>query len=430
MNGPWAVQTLLTAAEILCGLGLPVWLFGEKPEGYRKAVFWGGGAALIGLTLYQRRFWMYSRYYMVFCIFCCVCLVWCCLKYRRKETTWFICLYFETIYYLDVFCYIAAKTLASEANFIQGIHLSVSWGRIWIYLVSRIIVIAFFCGLGRWKRNFTAFWGSSGKFFVMLCVMEYFCLFVLDRVFFVEWEREAIHDWKLLLSLCMVLLIAGVLYVAYRKYRVLYERQSLQNELYACHYRDGLAHMQELERIYHDEKNHLIMINRMLCSGEVEKARKYLVSLLGKVTETDAGRTGIPLLDYLLSEKEMRAKQEGMEVGIMCTGEWFALGESCLADWCALLGNLWDNAIEGCKSGELPGWIRFAMYRNGAVVQIDMENSCARAKNGGIMKTSKSDARRHGIGLRSVFHVVDAYGGKWEYSCENGVFCMKIMMFV
>lgn len=343
---------------------------------------------------------------------------------------WFICLYYETIYYLDVFCYIAAKTLDPETDFIQGIHLAVSWGRIWIYLFSRVSILALFCLVGRWKEKFTAFWGSSVRFLTFLAVMEYFSLLVLDRVFYVDLERMVLHDWKLMLSLCVVLLIAAVLYAAYRKYRVLYERQSLQNELYACHYRDGLAHMQELERIYHDEKNHLIMINRMLCSGEVEKARKYLVPLLGKVTEKDAGRTGIPLLDYLLSEKETQAKREGMEVEISCMGEWFGLEEGSLADWCALLGNLWDNAMEGCQSGEPPGWVRFVMRRNGAVVRIAMENSCDRRKKGGRLTTSKSDGRRHGIGLKSVFHVVDTYGGKWEYNCADGVFGINITMFV
>ena len=101
-----------------------------------------------------------------------------------------------------------------------------------------------------------------------------------------------------------------------------------------------------------------------------------------------------------------------------------------LMDWCVLLGNLWDNALEGCNRVEGKKWIQFSVKREGQAISVKMENSCLANLDVKHLLTMKADRSMHGIGLKNIRYVVNKYDGVMEYGCKDGVFSTQIIIIL
>lgn len=239
--------------------------------------------------------------------------------------------------------------------------------------------------------------------------------------------------WGMLLF-CPFLIIIFILLTLYRKYAALYRQLEGQNELYLAKYQKDFQDLMERERIYHDMKNHLIVLKKYMEEGRQDQAYTYIDRLAATVTAADREeKIGHPILDYLIYEKRRKAAEkdilvreelenlqfmfEGMEAGV-------------LADWCAILGNLWDNAIEGCTRTEEQGWIDFTVKKAGNMVSLKIRNSCRPDVDTRVLDTEKEEKRKHGIGMRSIRYTVDKYYGSIECNCRNGVFEASVVMFL
>ena len=103
------------------------------------------------------------------------------------------------------------------------------------------------------------------------------------------------------------------------------------------------------------------------------------------------------------------------------------------ADLCIILGNALDNALEACVRSDLDEtWIRVIMrYDNGNLL-ILIENSfddiLAEAEEGKF-RTSKKNKEFHGIGMQSIQRTAEKYHGFWDFSWDNKVFDMRIILY-
>ena len=95
-----------------------------------------------------------------------------------------------------------------------------------------------------------------------------------------------------------------------------------------------------------------------------------------------------------------------------------------------MLANLLDNAIENTKRFEGNRYVNVAAsVRNGylALSLANPVNEKVTIKNNRI-KTTKSDARNHGIGLRNVERTAEKYSGKLLLTCDEKEFCADVSM--
>ena len=101
-------------------------------------------------------------------------------------------------------------------------------------------------------------------------------------------------------------------------------------------------------------------------------------------------------------------------------------------DWCAILSNILDNAIEACQ--KIKGKerrIEIVIKQNDCATLIDVTNTY----NGEVkiidnhLKSDKKDKVLHGIGIESVRTAVEKYNGVFEYTWCKDIFKVNISLF-
>lgn len=429
ITGLWWIQTILTIAEIIGAYLFAGWISQEKISGYRKWILLVGMGMLTGLTIFQRTYAMYSRAWLLHSILSCIIIVMLCYKENRI----FICvayaIYFETLYCIDLFVYIGIAISFLSENFL-GNQFQIGVGRIVVYFISRsvmaILLMLFYRNKGR-----AAFYFKSGGFlWAFILAAEHLGLILCDNVFIAGAEERAIDGWKILLLFYPFMLLMLAFYIMKQKYRMMYEQVKIQNTLYYNQYEVMEKQAREKDRVYHDFRNHLIMLQKLVSNGDVVRTQAYLRGLLKSEEEEIKRRTGHPVLDYLMQTKISDAQQKNILIEEEYECNLNQLDEEKLRDWGVLLGNLWDNAIEGCERAGENRKIIFSMKQAGSAIVIKIENSCCKDVNRERLRTTKADKKMHGIGLQNVEFVVNKYGGTIKQNCREGIFSSQIVMIL
>lgn len=100
-------------------------------------------------------------------------------------------------------------------------------------------------------------------------------------------------------------------------------------------------------------------------------------------------------------------------------------------DLCVLLGNLFENAIEGCKT--LPKEqrkIKLRIATHVGALMIALDNSfdgIVQMKNGEIVSRKRGNGQ-DGIGLFSVEAIAHKYGGELQYEQKDGWFLVSVCL--
>lgn len=197
------------------------------------------------------------------------------------------------------------------------------------------------------------------------------------------------------------------------------------------HYK-SLNSMHKIVRgMKHDMKNHCFTLNELLNWGEIQAAQEYLSHMSSQllVAQDQIYNTGNPVFDALLTDKISTAKNMGIAMDVQ-----LAMGEDLKVsnlDWCVILGNTLDNAIEACSRLEEEHkqiWIGTQVRRD--ILNLTIKNTAHRPvpSEKGLYTTSKTDCGEHGIGLGNVQAAVERYHGVMQTKWEDGYFSILIML--
>ena len=239
--------------------------------------------------------------------------------------------------------------------------------------------------------------------------------------------------FQAILALAFVFIICSA-YFYYRLCQIRKEQENiaLQNELLAKNYQVAKESYESNARLYHDMGNHFSMIQSYLADGKVEEARTYLDRLGKDRAAYSVERfTGIEAVDYILSQKAAFAKQQNVETSIHA--EYPKDCKIDPVDLCTILTNLLDNAMEAC--GKLPEAsakiLSVTIRRINQFIIIQIANSCIEEPviSKGNFKTSKTDKRHHGWGMKNVRLAVEKYHGTMEHEYNKNIFTVSIMLF-
>ncbi|MDE6852202.1 MAG: GHKL domain-containing protein, partial [Lachnospiraceae bacterium] len=227
------------------------------------------------------------------------------------------------------------------------------------------------------------------------------------------------------------------------------------------HYQDKQKEEERVRSIYHDMKNHLLVLEHRIHAPEtaemVEKLQQEMESY------ADYVHTGNDFLDVIIKEKAgiAREKQIDFSAAIDLQGLDFIQP----LDISTIFGNGLDNAIEA--SEKLPEGQRVILVKAGRVqnfLSIVMENNCgeesvSRGKEAGREEslleekaagrkesapgrkrtskqedtpgrkvTSKRDKHFHGFGISNMKNAAEKYGGQLTAKWEDGKFTLKILI--
>ncbi|MCR4902052.1 MAG: GHKL domain-containing protein [Butyrivibrio sp.] len=190
-----------------------------------------------------------------------------------------------------------------------------------------------------------------------------------------------------------------------------------------------LSQSMELVNIkYHDLKHQIAIIREGINN---QSSLEYLDKMEQEIKIYEAqNKTGNEVLDTILTAKSIHCQNNWIEMTVVADGEALSFMEPM--DISALFGNMLDNAIESVEKIDQKEkrLIHLAVAHQKGFVRIRLEN-CYKDKPrivNGQIKTSKSDSRYHGFGIKSIESIVKKYGGSLTMRAEDGWFEQRILI--
>lgn len=201
-----------------------------------------------------------------------------------------------------------------------------------------------------------------------------------------------------------------------------YRAQELQMQ--KDYYKDRIRDEERVRRIYHDMKNHLLILENQPGTDETRQTASRLREQIADYE--NYVHTGNEFLDIIIRDKSAKAREKHIDFNAVIHFENGDFMEPL--DISTIFGNAIDNAIEA--SEKLPEDRRLITVKAAKVrdmLMITAENNMepdSLPDEG----TSKSDRFLHGFGIPNIRKAAEKYDGQCSISAKDGVFRLKVMI--
>ena len=268
----------------------------------------------------------------------------------------------------------------------------VSWGGV---ILMQVMLIGFVTVLAFHLQG-----SELVRAVLMLAIIDYVVIYIYDRLILSEEER-----------------IRNLLLVE--------QKESYEREMEIL-----LDSRKKIRGIYHDIKNHILILR----SYSDQKRYQELDEYLGRLQEETQAAvpqvyTGQPAVDSMLHYKISSAKEIPIEVETSIP-EQLKMDDF---DITVILGNLLDNAIEACGKLEKEKrriQLSIKLVKNQLFIRTENPYEGKLKWQGSRLLTQKADENNHGIGLENVKRVVEKYHGTLEMNAEDQIFRTKILLYL
>lgn len=191
------------------------------------------------------------------------------------------------------------------------------------------------------------------------------------------------------------------------------------------YYQDKQKDDERIKSIYHDMKNHLLVLENKENTEETQAMAKKLREQIENYEEY--AHTGNDFLDVIIKDKTRIAKEKNIDFIVAIDFNNINFIEPL--DISTIFGNAIDNAIEGVeklseekrtiliKAGKINDFLSIVVENN-YNPEIKLENK----------KTTKKDIFLHGYGIQNIENAVEKYNGTCTITKENEKFTLKILL--
>ena len=205
-----------------------------------------------------------------------------------------------------------------------------------------------------------------------------------------------------------------------------------------AYYQEKLKDEEKVRSVYHDMKNHLIVLRNYEKEKEWSKLHIYLEDISRELMNTSSHVwTGNMMIDLILNQKSIEAREKGIKMNILTVP---VSGFPCTdREIISLFGNLLDNAIKYsrdevkidiiCESEK--GFSKIKICDNGLGIPVkDLSRIFNRFERSvAAARSSKGGATGFGLGLNYVQQVMLAHEGRVEVESEEGRFSEFTLYF-
>ena len=297
-----------------------------------------------------------------------------------------------------------------------------------LYTLSHLTRLLFWIGTSRFLKeplHQIRFNLSAKMWMIVDSIITVSAVACFTTLYFITDHPEIVYP----LCVAAVFSSLGCVYlVAYisKTTQDMYNMQKL--EMQQKYYEDKLKDEERVRAIYHDMKNHLLVLEG---SQGTEVTRRMAQELRAQIADyEDYIHTGNDFLDIIIRDKAEKAREKHIDfsAAIDIGGADFIEP----LDISTLFGNSIDNAIEA--SEKLPENQRVIAVKAGRVndfVSILIENNCVEkqaADKAGKHRTTKADSFLHGFGIANMEKTAEKYGGTCTTRQEDGKFTLKILL--
>lgn len=254
-------------------------------------------------------------------------------------------------------------------------------------------------------------------------------------VFLSENAAALTNVFPIILS-CIIILAVAFMAVLISYKLAIANRKYVDEQLLLKQHENELKHYEQMGVIFdtmrsdkHDYNLHLRTILGMSAHNDSKEISEYIQALLNEApTITQRVNTGNVSLDALISERMITAEANG----ILFTTKLFVPQELPvpIIDFCSILGNLLDNAIEACMRIDDGRYIKLSVTPKSSMLHISVINS----SNGSYKKiddtfiTTKSDKSEHGLGLSRINELTRKYNGASHFKPDTDKFSADIFL--
>lgn len=218
-------------------------------------------------------------------------------------------------------------------------------------------------------------------------------------------------------------------------FRILYAQKIAHAEqflkLEEHHYARLYAQVEESRQFRHDLRQHLRVIRTLLDQNDSKALAAYLEQYEQNVQpllETPMTFFQIPVVDALIAYYWTAAQEIGAEFSVK--GQLQELPQSVYVDFCSILGNLLENALEALKrqDPEHPKWIRVRceIQHRKLMLEISNSNFSPVQQKGNRFQSTKHDDL--GTGTLSVSIIAQQYGGFASFSHNEDCFNVQVLL--
>lgn len=215
-----------------------------------------------------------------------------------------------------------------------------------------------------------------------------------------------------------------------RRMTSVYEQQL---DLCERHQQERELSILQLRDVRHNMKNNLVSILVYAENGDNEKIIRFVNEIMeeGGIKTSTVTNSGNIVIDSLIGYWYVEAKKVGIDfsVNLNIPMEMPFRG----ADICLILGNLLENAVEAAQKAEGKKYIRLHMKYDKNNLLLFVENNykgvLIKTKDKRL-KSTKTDAGNHGVGLSSVYRIAAKYHG--VVTIDDGVtnrFLIRVVLY-
>ena len=241
-------------------------------------------------------------------------------------------------------------------------------------------------------------------------------------------------EYRLVYGFTLISLTFFGIFIFARNFNDLQKREyamSIKTESLLQNYEQLNTHFHEVNRLKHDMKNHLSMLNIFLKDNRLKEAQRYLDKYADEVGEiTEAAFHENYIINAVAHDLSHRGQIIGANVELNLKASPRNISEP---DLISLLTNIIDNALEACTGmpPEMERLIRLSVTRREPYLAIVCENNyhgrIDKVLNGEGIRSNKNEIG-HGYGLNTIERISGVYDGMVELSYDENLFTITVAL--
>ena len=182
----------------------------------------------------------------------------------------------------------------------------------------------------------------------------------------------------------------------------------------------------DMRTLKHDISNQLDVITDLISRNDKKSAEAVIKSISLQLENVNAVcYTGEPIIDSVINIKLKYAYELGINITKRIKIAAFDLDK---IELCRAIGNVLDNAIEGCQRSDLSEQhIYISIQQVDDKIVVEVTNTAADVDLNNL-QTSKKNKSAHGIGLSSIQNSVEKLNGYMKCNFKDNIFSIKMVV--
>lgn len=311
------------------------------------------------------------------------------------------------------------------------------WQRFIVMISAQLIIFyATYMSLNI-LQNYHSKTSQLSKTELLLITLTLFMTIVIEALFcFVSLENIGVNS-RIIIAIgfiCLIIINIVTLYIIIdlkNKNNSIIENEKLKIQLeYNKQYVENANIEYELIRkLRHDTKNVYCIIDDLLASGKIEKARSYI----GKMTHIADERlifvkTENTVVNSVINAKLTIAKSFGINVTCFSVDNFGNIDD---IDLCRLLSNMIENAITATSNNKIVDKeIILKITEESQKYVFLIKNSIDKSvlENNPQLLTTRKSKDSHGYGVKIIRDIARNYNGRCDFFEEDDMFCCLVVL--